>query len=1135
MGPITLPNVRSSSDITIKARLKDGGMYIAWSTLSDIKAYIFSDAQKAVAGRCAVSIDSGDDTILVCEYSATKPQYPGVNSLVVRATYFGRIKTYDVKAINIVPRTSNVSGNIVLDDPVVDLELEVTDISSSLLDMAVRLAFQAVDEVDQALITHTGPEGKSAYRVAVDNGFVGTEQEWLASLVGPEGPRGQRGQTGERGPAGVTGAEVSVSESTGTPHAEITVINGILSLVLDGLKGETGPQGSIGPQGPAGATGERGPAGVTSAEVTVLNSSGTPAASATVVNGVLKIVISGIKGDQGNSGYSGAAGELEVVNSRYQGGATAAWSAEQGKLLSEEVDNRLSNVSEMTPISTVVGKFFHNDGERTNASMEYKLYSVLPGGHYAFSGVFHHLTSTIQFVRWLDANQQNISGAGYHAAGESADAVYEDQIIVAPATAVYAAFNIQINQAQYSSFKVLDPIDFDQLQDDVDENTAGVSNLTGAVDELEDTVTEINETVSKKVDILMTPVSDVTGEFINNSGAVRENSKTGYRRYNVEGGKTYAFSGKFTAGYNIRYFAIYQSDGTFIRTTSEFPTDTTAYYQQEITMPSNAGYVLMNYLLSNAAAFTFSSVGRELISSAVLEQRIDAIAGVSENSMKVHVYSMNPAGDEPFFYVRSKYNETKDIIVRYGINYNSLIRPGSAYVGDKNLSDTELMTSANLASSHSDSTAPLFNSTNYWHLFAQHGYVVPTIGNTAGMTSSDVGAVWEDQNSRRYTIGSVSASTITLLPVFYEDANGHTTRGWKTPDSAAITSLTHVSGGVIEGTFSVSNYTNIQLRPLMVHTNRKLFVNGSEIKSAGDYLCSSFTANESQIGYDPSTVLSWFPINFTGAQVMAEFTWSYNFCGANCAVNTTINILREVECASYGATQQQFFYDVTRNGNTYKAMFLIPKAANDLDMPFNSPSSSSPSKQFYRDSSLKDVNDPIDRLVAYLYDDENDDYIVGMAAGLSLVSGDTVREKRITNLAMGNGNYNKHFRVGSLSPDNRNKFYIAAVNTGQFADNQYYFPVGYFKEINYYVSYFDPAENPGQVYWYKDGSRYVVYMHCQEALTNAAIKLPEIMEGLSLSIVEKTDGATLLSSSVQNGKVFVSFTDAANYLVAIVK
>jgi len=30
-----------------------------------------------------------------------------------------------------------------------------------------------------------GPGGKSAYQIAVENGFVGTEAQWLASLVGP--------------------------------------------------------------------------------------------------------------------------------------------------------------------------------------------------------------------------------------------------------------------------------------------------------------------------------------------------------------------------------------------------------------------------------------------------------------------------------------------------------------------------------------------------------------------------------------------------------------------------------------------------------------------------------------------------------------------------------------------------------------------------------------------------------------------------------------------------------------------------------------------------------------------------------------------------------------------------------------
>ena len=44
-----------------------------------------------------------------------------------------------------------------------------------------------------------GPTGLSAYQVAVNNGFQGTEQQWLDSLVGPRGPAGAGGAPGSGG------------------------------------------------------------------------------------------------------------------------------------------------------------------------------------------------------------------------------------------------------------------------------------------------------------------------------------------------------------------------------------------------------------------------------------------------------------------------------------------------------------------------------------------------------------------------------------------------------------------------------------------------------------------------------------------------------------------------------------------------------------------------------------------------------------------------------------------------------------------------------------------------------------------------------------------------------------------------
>ena len=39
-------------------------------------------------------------------------------------------------------------------------------------------------------------DGKSAYEVAVEKGYTGTEEQWLASLVGPRGEKGDKGDVG---------------------------------------------------------------------------------------------------------------------------------------------------------------------------------------------------------------------------------------------------------------------------------------------------------------------------------------------------------------------------------------------------------------------------------------------------------------------------------------------------------------------------------------------------------------------------------------------------------------------------------------------------------------------------------------------------------------------------------------------------------------------------------------------------------------------------------------------------------------------------------------------------------------------------------------------------------------------------
>ena len=242
MSTITLPNIRVSSDLEIRLKLKDGGVAIDWSDLSNIKASIYSDRQRSLAGRCDIAIDEEDSTILVCRYSANKPQYPGVNRVIVCCTYDGETKTYDKPAFTFVRWTDDQAGqSITIDDPDIDVEITVEDISSSILQEAVEAANSAAERANDAAAAaehmvdiHTGPagadgaDGKSAYELAVEEGYTGTEEEWLASLHGADGTDGTDGTDGKSAyEIAVDGGFVGTEEQW-----------------LDSLKGEQGNTGS---------------------------------------------------------------------------------------------------------------------------------------------------------------------------------------------------------------------------------------------------------------------------------------------------------------------------------------------------------------------------------------------------------------------------------------------------------------------------------------------------------------------------------------------------------------------------------------------------------------------------------------------------------------------------------------------------------------------------------------------------------------------------------------------------------------------------------------------------------------------------------------------------------------------------
>lgn len=204
MANITLPNVRIESDVKLNATLKDNGVAVDWSGLTDISAALYSDTQRQVAGVCTTEISTEDSRVLICRYEAGEPQYLGPQRLVVRCRYQGQRKTYDAPAFNFVPLTGDLEGQeLELSDPEVDVAIEVTEVSTSLLDRAIDAAFSNAALAAEAA-EHAPMIGTNGNWHVWDS-FTGSYEDTGVRAEGEDGEDGApgpKGDTGEKGESG---------------------------------------------------------------------------------------------------------------------------------------------------------------------------------------------------------------------------------------------------------------------------------------------------------------------------------------------------------------------------------------------------------------------------------------------------------------------------------------------------------------------------------------------------------------------------------------------------------------------------------------------------------------------------------------------------------------------------------------------------------------------------------------------------------------------------------------------------------------------------------------------------------------------------------------------------------------------
>lgn len=550
--------------------------------------------------------------------------------------------------------------------------------------------------------------------------------------------------------------------------------------------------------------------------------------------------------------------------------------------------------------------------------------------------------------------------------------------------------------------------------------------------------------------------------------------------------------------------------------------------------PKDAAYFLLNRQISGVGEiyeYSDAYIDVNKISNEII--KIVSPEVLHGKKMKVWFTS-------DYLHIRTSFDQTQDLIIRINRNDGeNNINPNYTWIGLKTQTDAEIL-AGDYIHDFTDSTGPVWMP-EYWYLFAQHGYLIPRIDCTHDKDESDIGSTWQDNTGREYKLGKIDGSRLYFLPpITIGSTIGKDIREWKVPsDNNVITGFTHVSGATHTSEISViASKSTAQLDPIQLNENRKFLADGKLISDyESEYFCNELTASETLICVNPAKVTKWFPkIEYPENDFeMCRITQSFKFTGLSCAVNTIMDVKYPINFTHYGANQTKTL--VPEGG--YDSFAIIPKVLPqtfggvsnvDFRKPFQTSNwQTNGSINFYRDDAyLEDVNNLPDRLISWLENKGTGEYGIGLATGLSLTKGITKNNERLNYVPEGTSYTNQALYY---SPSNKNKFYVRAIEGNEAIFPNNLLPASFMKEINYYWAYFNPALQDAKVYDYKDGKDYIVYIHHDKAESSFAVKIPDYLEGLEATIIEKTSGAELITTTVQNGLIYVSLTDDPNYIV----
>ena len=675
--------------------------------------------------------------------------------------------------------------------------------------------------------------------------------------------------------------------------------------------------------------------------------------------------------------------------------------------------------------------------------------------------------------------------------------------------------------------KYYEAYDIPQMQEDVTQLKQDMDNVEISEEELDGRVDAIEDVVLKSQYTILTPTILQNQNFNITTGIVSSNAAMDILVFgNINPEHNYLVSGILPVSYTTALVGYYDEDDNYLGY-DPTPYGANTYVDVQLTVPADCAKIYVKYIHNQPIA----SYGLKDSSEKIyydLAQFEDDINHLEEKfGAKECINKVIKNGT--YITVRSQYSENKDIALRFwqsDTGYN--MTPLAVYLGANTLTDEELISQGNLINQISDIVGAVGIKT-FWYLYAQHGWQIVKVTNpSVTLDSTDINSVWTDQSGNRFIVGNMGSNFVWFLPEITL-VDGIYKASWDRLIAAVPTQFTHVSGGSHSGTVT-GTISTPQVRIQTVQS-RKFIIDGTEITDDGIYYCDELVISEHILGHNPAEV-AYYP-EFDYGDSLIDFDRTFIVIGASVTCNTILNCKHNFEITDYRGVIPIMPLKI----GEYDSYSFIPKVkkiqdGHRIDMPFDSNVGSTRISAIRNTDDLYDVNDQPDRCICYLKDDGGN-YLIGCSGGGSLLRGLTYKSSRNLFLPINH----ETFTYGGADTAIRNKFYPILLKDAAFDNNVV--DTSFIKELSCYYCWFDPSVNDGQVYWYKDSAKFVVYVHCQHNAPKFTVNLPRFMDGMVVEdIVEHTNGSSLLTEQVVSGRVYCCFdatVDAANYIVFTLK